>query len=82
MAPTTRALTAGPVQLSNADSRAVLYQEQSFRHLIQVCRMRQQRVGLEGALQRGRAGRTPLEGPTGHRGIPYASSDPGGTSPL
>ncbi|GIL87925.1 hypothetical protein Vretifemale_15973 [Volvox reticuliferus] len=34
--PTVRALEAGPVQLSKADSRAVLYQEQSYRHLIQT----------------------------------------------
>ncbi len=35
-APAVRALDSGPVQLANADSRAVLYQEQSYRHLIQV----------------------------------------------
>ncbi|EFJ43917.1 hypothetical protein VOLCADRAFT_95808, partial [Volvox carteri f. nagariensis] len=34
--PTVRALETGPVQLSKADSRAVLYQEQSYRHLIQT----------------------------------------------
>ncbi|KAG2491511.1 hypothetical protein HYH03_010088 [Edaphochlamys debaryana] len=34
--PTVRALDSGPVVLSKADDRAVLYQEQSFRHLIQT----------------------------------------------
>ncbi|KXZ48205.1 hypothetical protein GPECTOR_29g111 [Gonium pectorale] len=34
--PAVRALETGPVQLAQADNRAVLYQEQSFRHLIQT----------------------------------------------
>lgn len=35
-ATTHRALGTGPVQLAKADDRAILYQEQSYRHLIQV----------------------------------------------
>ncbi|PNW76832.1 hypothetical protein CHLRE_11g478128v5 [Chlamydomonas reinhardtii] len=35
-ATTHRALGTGPVQLAKADDRAILYQEQSYRHLIQT----------------------------------------------